>query len=189
MESREHHPLAPFIPEGMKYLVIGTFPPLPLTRNQLRSGDIFFYYGTRENLFWPVLRQITGLSLDSAAEIQKYLRIKGIGMTDVIESCVRERELSSDAFLKNITWRDNAHALKSRPHLLFTSTFAKKCFMRHTRDLLSTDCTSTVLPSPSGSFNRAIVRNSNYLKRKMIDPFYSTHDYRMDSYCRWFALP
>ena len=44
----ESHPWPPFIPEGAKVLIMGTFPP------QAKRWSMDFYYPNRTNDFWKI---------------------------------------------------------------------------------------------------------------------------------------
>lgn len=48
----ETHPWVPFIPEGAKILIMGTFPP------QSKRWAMDFYYPNRTNDFWPMMALI-----------------------------------------------------------------------------------------------------------------------------------
>lgn len=48
----ETHPWEPFIPEGTKILIMGTFPP------QSKRWAMDFYYPNRTNDFWPMMALI-----------------------------------------------------------------------------------------------------------------------------------
>ena len=45
----ENHPFPPFIPEGAKILIMGTFPPQP------KRWNMNFYYPNRTNDFWKIM--------------------------------------------------------------------------------------------------------------------------------------
>lgn len=45
----ESHPFPPFIPEGAKVLIMGTFPPQP------KRWSMDFYYPNRTNDFWKIM--------------------------------------------------------------------------------------------------------------------------------------
>lgn len=45
----ESHPWPPFVPDGAKVLVMGTFPPQP------KRWSMDFYYPNRTNDFWPMM--------------------------------------------------------------------------------------------------------------------------------------
>lgn len=44
----ERHPWEPWIPQGAKVLIMGTFPPAP------KRWSMDFYYPNRTNDFWKV---------------------------------------------------------------------------------------------------------------------------------------
>ncbi len=107
---REFHPYPPFIPPDAEKLIIGSFPPIKLTRiidpdaddpvikiynhylarNPFKLGDFQFYYGSVENLFWKLMGDIYQTQLNSLKEVKELLIEKRIGVTDVIELCVRK---------------------------------------------------------------------------------------------------
>lgn len=50
MESElETHPFPPFVPDGARVLIMGTFPPQP------KRWSMDFYYPNRTNDFWPMM--------------------------------------------------------------------------------------------------------------------------------------
>ncbi len=181
---RSYHPYPPVVPACMRYVVVGTFPPARLTEHRLASGDVPFYYGSRENYLWPVIRELTGLTLNSSDEMCAYLHQAGIGMTDTIASCIRTDGSSSDAALRDIAWRDNSALLENCAHVLFTSVRAMKDTVR--RHPLNVAW--TVLPSPSGSSNRSIGAGEAYRRMKSADPAFNTFRWRLLAYEQWFVL-
>ena len=54
----EIHPFKPYIPEKTKKLIIGTIPPERFSKNELFKDDVNFYYGSRDNSFWELLKVI-----------------------------------------------------------------------------------------------------------------------------------
>lgn len=131
------HPYPPFIPENATKLIIGTIPPPRFCspNPKLLEGDLNFYYGSRDNSLWEIIGKACGneLRVDSTeksiSNIKQHLTKNGIGITDVVESCVHKNNEASDNKLENIVHKDLRKLLKDNPNvttLLYTSTFVKK---------------------------------------------------------------
>ncbi len=102
--ASERHPLEPFIPDGAKVLMLGSFPP-----NRER-WSMEFYYPNLQNDMW----RIFGLAffgdrnhfLDPASgkfdrdAIIKFLTDKGIALSDTARAVVRLKDNASDKFLQ-----------------------------------------------------------------------------------------
>lgn len=109
----ETHPFNEIIPEGVKALIVGSFPPVKLAvncppdevsgqnkhlyeeyfaskRNRPTSKDKDFYYGSSNNFFWRIISGAFGVDLNSEDEMNGFLTDKGIGITDIIERCKRK---------------------------------------------------------------------------------------------------
>ena len=100
----ETHPWEPFIPEGAKVLVMGTFPPQP------KRWSMDFYYPNRTNDFWPMMALIflgdrhaldasggKGFDLDA---IKALLTERGIALSDTGHKVRRLAGNASDKFLE-----------------------------------------------------------------------------------------
>ncbi len=107
---RESHPFPSFIPSGSVKIIIGSFPPIKLTRkietaaedpviniynryllrNRKTERDIDFYYGSEKNLFWKIMSDIFGQKLSTLTDIKALLEEIRTGLTDVYEVCVRK---------------------------------------------------------------------------------------------------
>lgn len=103
----ERHPWPPFVPEGAKALVMGTFPP------QQKRWSMDFYYPNRTNDFWPMMALIflgdrDGL-LDPATrrfdlpKIIQLLTDKGIALNDTAREVRRLKGNASDKYLEIVT--------------------------------------------------------------------------------------
>lgn len=99
----EYHPWAPFIPDGARVLIMGTFPP----GNHRWSMD--FYYPNRTNDFWKICGLIflgtpdalydnTTKQFDLEA-IKTLMRDKHIALNDTARAVRRLRGNASDKFL------------------------------------------------------------------------------------------
>lgn len=110
LSCRETHPYPSFIPHGALNLIIGSFPPIKLTRkidqgnpdplieiynryllrNPRIVKDVDFYFGSSKNLFWKILGEIYETSLNDPSAIKTLLAEIETGITDIYEICVRK---------------------------------------------------------------------------------------------------
>lgn len=60
------HPFEPFVPKNSTKLIIGTIPPPRFCKNQnnILFDDVYFYYGSQDNYFWPILGDIFNVKFD-----------------------------------------------------------------------------------------------------------------------------
>jgi G:T/U-mismatch repair DNA glycosylase len=92
----EDHPFGNYIPQGSKYLIVGTFP------THRRNFAFDFFYSGGDNVLWGMLGKVFGYSFEHAkgeeavAERKQFLEKKGIGMTDMLEKCYRKNNFSTD---------------------------------------------------------------------------------------------
>ena len=113
----ETHPWQPFVPDGAKVLIMGTFPP------GSHRWSMDFFYPNRTNDFWFMMgllffgdkdalydREVRTFRLD---EIKKLLTDKGIAMSDTGHKVRRLKGNASDKFLE-IVEPVNFAALRSR---------------------------------------------------------------------------
>ena len=117
------HPYEPFVPQGAAKLIIGTIPPYRfcIRPQELRDGDVNFYYGSRANAFWHLIEQATGETFDfentvkAVAQRKAFLEKRGIGMTDVVQSCVHQGGKSDDVSLQSIRPKPIGQLLAEHP--------------------------------------------------------------------------
>lgn len=113
----ETHPWQPFVPDGAKVLIMGTFPP------GSHRWSMDFFYPNRTNDFWFMMgllffgdkdalydREARSFRLD---EIKKLLTDKGIAMSDTGHKVCRLKGNASDKFLE-IVEPVNFAALRAR---------------------------------------------------------------------------
>ncbi len=102
----ETHPWEPFVPEGARVLIMGTFPPQP------KRWAMEFYYPNPTNDFWPMMGLIffgdrkalfnpSTRSYDLEA-IKRLLCDKGIALSDTGYRVRRLAGNASDKFLEII---------------------------------------------------------------------------------------
>ena len=142
MTATSNHPFNPYIPEGATKLIIGTIPPPRFcsTTPELKEEDVFFYYGSCDNSFWPLVgkainKEFTYTNSElSITEIKKTLRSMNMGITDIIKSCIHEDGKATDDNLKDIKDKDIEDLLKENTQidtLIYTSEFVKKLINNH----------------------------------------------------------
>lgn len=104
MIQLEQHPWEPFIPDGAKILIMGTFPP------GSHRWSMDFYYPNRTNDFWFMMGLIfmgdryalydRGTKLFNLDAIKQLLNEKGIAMNDTGYKVRRLKGNASDKFLE-----------------------------------------------------------------------------------------
>ncbi|MGM0934723.1 MAG: uracil-DNA glycosylase family protein [Bacteroidota bacterium] len=213
------HPYRPFIPENATKLIVGTLPPPRFTRRELKEGDVDFCYGSRDGLLWKVLDKIFDLDLKfetTEEAIQQridFLKKRGIGICDMVESSHREKIDASDLGMQKVELRNMISILREHPRierLLFTGGNSKNgpeyFFRRHLREIdediklkvISNDVprvhqfvldgrliNTVSLTAPSGSANRAIGSTELYKYLKQKDTDFNTIDFRVMQYKEW----
>ncbi|UAB86330.1 uracil-DNA glycosylase family protein [Zunongwangia sp. SCSIO 43204] len=214
------HPFPPFIPEGATKLIVGTLPPPRFTQRRLKERDVDFCYGSQDGLLWPILDRIFELELiydnSEAAVLQRkdFLRKRGIGICDVVESSFREKIDASDLGMQKVELRNMLQILRKHPRidtLLFTGGNSKNgpeyFFRRHLKDseeniklkivnnepprihqfVLDGRLIKTVsLIAPSGAANMAVGSMQLYKELKAKNPNFNTLDFRVLQYKEFF---
>ena len=100
----ETHPWEPFIPEGAKVLIMGTFPP------QAKRWSMDFYYPNRTNDFWKICGLIflgdkdalylPGEKKFDVDAIRELMTEKGIALNDTARRVRRLKGNASDKYLE-----------------------------------------------------------------------------------------
>ncbi len=100
----ESHPWPPFIPEGSKVLIMGTFPP------QSKRWNMDFYYPNRTNDFWKICGLlflgnkdallIPGTKDYDIDKIRALMTDKHIALNDTVRKARRLKGNASDKFLE-----------------------------------------------------------------------------------------
>ena len=117
--TTEAHPLEPFLPEGARLLILGSFPP---ARSR---GSMEFYYPNFQNDMWRVMGLVfygdrerfvapDGRHFDRGA-VETFCRERGIALSDTAAEVVRARGNASDRFLEVVRPFDLAGMLERLP--------------------------------------------------------------------------
>lgn len=103
----ERHPLQPFIPDGARLLMLGSFPP---ARNR---WSMDFFYPNFQNDMWRIFGLVffadkmhfvdSGARTFRLGEIVALLRDRGIAIYDTATEVRRTRNTASDKDLEVVT--------------------------------------------------------------------------------------
>jgi hypoxanthine-DNA glycosylase len=169
----EIHPFGDFIPSNTKYLILGSFTGKRSEEDILNDYD--WFYGTKRNLFWPILQEVYKLELKTKENKQQLFNRLGVAITDIILSCERRSNNNSDMNLTNIVLNQEvANILKKNKiiKIFFSSRFVEKLFKRHFKDLITQypEVELITLPSPSPRYasmtiSQKIIRYKEILPR------------------------
>jgi len=117
-----------------RVLILGSMPG----KASLAAGQ---YYAHAQNLFWPILAELTGAVPASpyAARVRA-LKAQGIALWDVLASCAREG--SMDSAIDDATARANDFASFYRSHprierVFFNGAKAEACYRRQVLPVLT----------------------------------------------------
>ena len=103
----EHHPFTPYLPEGAKIVMCGTFPPKP----EKWAMDFFYpnYYNDMWRIFGIIFFKDKEHFFDSSAKtinkegICEMLTLHKIGIGETATEVIRAKDNASDKFLEIIT--------------------------------------------------------------------------------------
>ncbi len=104
-------------------LILGSFP-------SVKSREIDFYYGHKQNRFWKMLCGYFGEEIPATVEGKKaFLKTYKIALWDMVISC--EIEGSADASVKNAVTADLFEVLNNAPieKILLNGTLAYQLFL------------------------------------------------------------
>lgn len=120
---------APVYDERSRVLILGSFP-------SVKSREIRFYYGHKQNRFWKTLCGYFGVNIPESAENKReFLLAHGVALWDITEAC--EIDGSSDASLRNAKIADLTPLLSAAPiqKILLNGTTAYRLFCQRYADL------------------------------------------------------
>lgn len=146
----ETHPFEAFIPKNIRCLIIGSFSGKEQT--QIKLDETRWFYGAPRNQLWKILQIVYKRELKNRKQKQQLFEEMGIGMTDLIKSCIRTKgtNLDDNLEIKEYNKEYNKEGIENilkqhQPKVLFTSRFVEKEFKKLFPDYEDTD----ILPSPS----------------------------------------
>lgn len=142
--SSEYHPLEPFLPEGSRLLMCGTFPP---KRNR---WSMEFYYPNFINDMWRIFGLIYFGSKDAlvdvsrktfkSEEIKRLLINHGIALSDTGKEVTRTKDNASDKWLRIDKPINLVETLEKIPDCVAVATTGEKAAG------VIADLTSTEIP-------------------------------------------
>lgn len=116
----EEHPFEPFLPDGARLLMLGTFPP------SVKRWSMRFYYPNFMNDMWRIVglcfygnkdffvdNQLKRFRLD---ELVPFLCQKGIALYDTCTKVIRTKNTASDKDLQVVETTDIAGILERLPY-------------------------------------------------------------------------
>ena len=126
----ERHPWPPYIPDGARYLFLGTFPPKPI------RWSMEFFYPNKTNDFWKIMGLLfmndREALWDSAsgrydlAAIKSLLDHEGIALWDTAMAVRRLKDNASDKFLEIVEPIDLSALLDTHPTISQIITTGEK---------------------------------------------------------------
>lgn len=135
-----------FVDEHTEKLMIGTFPGV-------KSLEKTEYYGNPQNHFWKLLYEVFEIPFETDyLKKLDFLKVRGIGLWDVFESC--EREGSLDSAIRNAVANDFEALLKAYPNIstfYFTSKQAYLWYYKIYKDRLNVKLVVLASPSPANA--------------------------------------
>lgn len=142
----ETHPFEAFVPKNIKCLIVGSFPGKDQTgRNWMKLHG---FTERQEINSGKSLKLFTKRELKNRKQKQQLFEEAGIGMADVIKSCIRKEGTNLDENLEIKEYNKEAieKILKRhQPKVLFTSRFVEREFKKLFPDHKNID----ILLSPS----------------------------------------
>ena len=148
----ETHPFPPFVPRGIKYLMIGSFPGKGQTEKIISEQD--WFYGAKRNTFWKIMEEVYQEELKTTSSKKKLFTSLKMGIADIILKAIRKENTNSDSNLHIIEYNKKAimKILDSEKieKIFFTSQFVEKIFKK----LFPQFTNTIVLPSPSPRYAR-----------------------------------
>lgn len=92
------HPIPPLFDQNSEILILGSFP-------SVKSREAMFFYGHKQNRFWPLMSKLCGVEPVQTIEEKKNLVLSHkIALWDVIASC--EIKGSADSSVTDVTPND-----------------------------------------------------------------------------------
>ena len=126
----ERHPWPPYVPEGARYLFLGTFPPKP------ERWSMPFFYPNRINDFWRIMGLIFMNDRDALWDkeqkrfdldaIKSLMKCEHIALWDTAMAVRRLKDNASDKFLEIVEPIDLALLLDKHPTITTVVTTGEK---------------------------------------------------------------
>ncbi len=79
-EAQIFYGFPPLFDNNSKILVLGSFP-------SVKSREVSFYYGNKQNRFWKTLSEYYGMAADTVEDKKKLCLSNAIALWDIVDSC------------------------------------------------------------------------------------------------------
>ncbi len=138
-----NHPIDPVYDKKSKILILGSFP-------SVKSREIMFFYGHKQNRFWQVVSRIFEASLpETVEEKREFLLKNNIAVWDVISSC--EIQGSSDSSINSVTVNDISIILETADikNIYVNGKTAEKYYNKYIKNKIGRE--AIYLPSTSAA--------------------------------------
>lgn len=123
---REKHLFGNFVPPNAKYMILGSF-----TAKIPSDNSYSWFYDTKRNQFWPILEKVYEIKLDTKTKKKELFTRLKIALADIISSCERSRNTSSDTNLINCSYNQSIKSIINKnpiEKIYFTSRFVENKF-------------------------------------------------------------
>ena len=105
-EAQIFYGFPPLFDNNSKILVLGSFP-------SVKSREVSFYYGNKQNRFWKTLSEYYGMAADTVEDKKKLCLSNAIALWAIVDSC---RIVGSmDADIRDYTLVDLDRVLSRAP--------------------------------------------------------------------------
>ncbi len=139
------HEFPPQYDRNSRILVLGSFP-------SVKSREEKFYYGHKQNRFWPLIAMICGEENPDSVEEKKHLaETHHIALWDVIDSC--EIIGSSDASIKNVKVNDLSLVIEASEiqHIYLNGGKAAELYKKYISDRIKIPAVKLPSTSPANA--------------------------------------
>lgn len=132
------HNIEPLYDSNSRILILGSFP-------SVKSREIQFFYGHKNNRFWPIMEKLFNVKLNNIEEKKIFLHSNHIALWDVIGSCTIEG--SDDGSIKDVKPNDITLITNSAPieRIFVNGKKAYELFLKYNKQ------EATLLPSTSSA--------------------------------------
>lgn len=135
------HPIPPFYDQDSIVLILGSFP-------SVKTRESGFFYGHKQNRFWPLMAELYGEKRPETVEEKKFLLKKHrIALWDSIHSC--DIIGSSDSSIKNVVPNDLSEILNAADIRLIVTNGKKSDEIYRKYCSINTGREALCLPSTS----------------------------------------
>ncbi len=166
----EIHPFGSFVPKNAKYLILGSFTG----KKEDENFNLDWYYGTKRNQFWNILRSVYNLPLENRDQKIELFQKLGIAISDIIYSCERKNGTNLDNNLIKITYNlKEIEGLLSNlniQRIYCTSKFVEKKFLKEFKNIIIKyhKIQIITLPSPSPRYSHMSLKDKAEIYKKLL---------------------